>query len=54
MAEQQFYTLITDVGQAKLANATALGTKVSFAKLQVGDGKDYNPTENQENLKHKV
>lgn len=54
MAEQQFYTLITNVGQAKLANATALGTKVNFAKLQVGDGKDYNPNETQENLKHKV
>ncbi|WP_231165477.1 phage tail protein [Clostridium botulinum] len=54
MAEQQFYTLITNVGQAKLANATALGTKVNFAKLQIGDGKDYNPNEAQENLKHKV
>ncbi|MCD3223930.1 phage tail protein [Clostridium botulinum] len=54
MAEHQFYTLITNVGQAKLANATALGTKVNFAKLQVGDGKDYNPNETQENLKHKV
>ncbi|WP_048340865.1 phage tail protein [Clostridium novyi] len=54
MAEQQFYTLITNVGQAKLANATALGTKVSFVKVQVGDGRDYNPNEAQESLKHKV
>ncbi|GAB6150755.1 phage tail-collar fiber domain-containing protein [Clostridium novyi] len=54
MAEQQFYTLITNVGQAKLANATALGTKVNFVKVQVGDGRDYNPNEAQESLKHKV
>lgn len=55
MAEQ-FYTLLTKIGQAKLANATALGTKVNFAKIKVGDsnGTYYNPIENQEDLKHKV
>ncbi|SHF00274.1 Phage tail-collar fibre protein [Modicisalibacter ilicicola DSM 19980] len=34
----QFYTLLTDVGQAKLANAVALGSTISIAQLAVGDG----------------
>ncbi|WP_434290941.1 phage tail protein [Clostridium botulinum] len=55
MAEQ-FYTILTKIGKAKIANSTALGTKVNFFKLQVGDsnGTYYNPTEDQTELKHKV
>ncbi|CBZ04396.1 tail fiber protein [Clostridium botulinum H04402 065] len=55
MAEQ-FYTILTKIGKAKIANSTALGTKVNFCKLQVGDsnGTYYNPTEDQTELKHKV
>lgn len=55
MAEQ-FYTILTKVGKAKIANATALGTKVNFCKFQVGDsnGTYYNPTEEQAELRHKV
>ncbi|GAA0124779.1 hypothetical protein UT300019_06810 [Clostridium sp. CTA-19] len=53
---EQFYTILTKVGKAKIANATALGTKVNFCKFQVGDsnGAYYNPTEEQTELKHKV
>lgn len=55
MAEN-FYTILTKVGQAKIANATALGTKVNFATLKAGDsnGTYYNPTEAQEDLAHTV
>lgn len=51
MAEQ-FYTILTAIGKAKIANATALGNKVNFTTLKVGDGggKYYNPTETQEDL----
>ena len=43
-----FYTLITTTGKVKMANATALGTKVNFKTLKVGDGNGnyYEPTEN--------
>ncbi|WMJ79524.1 phage tail protein [Clostridium sp. MB40-C1] len=55
MAEQ-FYTLLTKIGKAKIANATALGNKVNFTTLKVGDGKGkyYNPTEEQEDLVNEV
>ncbi len=33
-----FYTLLTDVGQAKLANAIALGQTIDITDLAVGDG----------------
>jgi phage-related tail fiber protein len=33
-----FYTILTDIGKAKLANATALGTVVSLTEIAVGDG----------------
>ncbi|NFA98036.1 phage tail protein [Clostridium botulinum] len=55
MAEQ-FYTILTKIGKAKIANATALGNKVNFTTLKVGDGKGkyYNPTEEQEDLVNEV
>lgn len=55
MAEQ-FYTILTKIGKAKIANATALGNKVNFTTLKVGDGKGkyYNPTEEQEGLVNEV
>lgn len=51
-----FYTLITTTGKAKMANAAALGTKVNFKTLKVGDGNGnyYEPTENQTNLLNTV
>lgn len=33
-----FYTILTDVGQAKLANAIALGQTIDITELAVGDG----------------
>ncbi|QTP60931.1 phage tail protein [Billgrantia antri] len=40
----QFYTLLTDVGQAKLANAVALGQTIQITELAVGDGGGSLPT----------
>ena len=56
MAEQKYYTLLTKVGKASIANATALGNKVDLVKLQLGDGAgaEYNPTEEQTYLKNVV
>ncbi|HBH1634596.1 TPA: phage tail protein [Clostridioides difficile] len=56
MAEQKYYTLLTKIGKASIANATALGNKVDLVKLQLGDGAgaEYNPTEEQTSLKNVV
>ncbi len=56
MADQQFYTIVTTAGKAKIANATAFGTKVNFATLKAGDGNGtyYEPTEAQIDLVHTV
>ncbi|CZR99280.1 hypothetical protein CDFC105_72886 [Clostridioides difficile] len=56
MAEQKYYTLLTKIGKASIANATALGNKVDLVKLQLGDGAgaEYNPTEEQTTLKKVV
>ncbi|MEX0084054.1 phage tail protein [Clostridium butyricum] len=50
------YTLVTNIGKAKIANAAVLGKKVDFSKLKVGDGNGnyYEPSESQTNLVHKV
>ncbi|NOW92316.1 hypothetical protein BCD91_004339 [Clostridium beijerinckii] len=55
MAEN-FYTILTTTGKAKIANSAALGTKVNFKTLKVGDGNGayYEPTENQTALINKV
>lgn len=56
MAEQKYYTILTKAGKASIANATALGNKVDFVKLRLGDGAgaEYNPTEEQTALKKVV
>ena len=55
MAEQ-FYTILTNIGKAKIANATALQTKLNITKLAVGDGNGayYSPTESQTTLVNEV
>lgn len=55
MAEQ-FYTILTKIGKAKIANSNALGNKLNLVKFQVGDsgGIYYNPVEDQVGLKNKV
>lgn len=53
---QQFYTLLTSVGKAKIAAANTAGTKVNLSTLKVGDGNGnyYEPTEAQVDLVHTV
>ncbi|WP_460299870.1 phage tail protein [Clostridium botulinum] len=53
---EQFYTLLTDIGKAKIANATALQKKLELSKIVLGDSKGtyYEPTEQQTQLKNKV
>ena len=55
MAEN-FYTILTTVGKAKIANASALGTKINLTTFVVGDsnGVYYNPTEDQTALRKEV
>ena len=55
MAEQ-FYTILTNVGKAKIANAVALGEKVELTEMALGDGGGsyYNPTEDQTELRNEV
>lgn len=55
MAEN-FYTILTAVGKAKIANAYTLGTTVNLTHLAVGDGNGsyYNPTESQTALRNEL
>lgn len=55
MAEN-FYTILTSIGKAKLANSAVLGSKVNFKTLKVGDGKGnyYEPSESQTSLVNEV
>lgn len=55
MAEN-FYTILTKIGKAKMANAYALGNKLNLVHFAVGDGNGayYNPTEEQTQLKREV
>ncbi|HGG0416527.1 TPA: phage tail protein [Clostridium sporogenes] len=53
---EQFYTLLTDIGKVKIANATALQKKLELSKIVLGDsnGSYYEPTEKQTKLRNKV
>ncbi|OQP31915.1 phage tail protein, partial [Pantoea latae] len=42
----KYYALLTNQGAAKLANATALGTKLQITEMAVGDGGGTLPTPN--------
>ncbi|MGV4119165.1 phage tail protein [Citrobacter freundii] len=44
----KYYALLTNVGAAKLANATALGEQVEITQMAVGDGNGALPTPNPE------
>lgn len=52
----EYLTLLTTIGAATLANAIALGEKVSLTKVAVGDanGEPYQPTEDSTQLKNKT
>ncbi|WP_315080128.1 phage tail protein [uncultured Clostridium sp.] len=49
---EKFYTILTKIGKSKIANFGINGEKVKFIKLKIGDGngKYYNPTEEQKDL----
>lgn len=47
----EYYTLITDIGKKKLAEAVAKKTTLELAAFAVGDG-DYEPTGKETQLKH--
>lgn len=44
----KFYTLLTEIGAAKLANATILGTNLKITQMAVGDGGGTLPTPNSQ------
>ncbi|HDN2506053.1 TPA: phage tail protein [Clostridioides difficile] len=54
--DKSYYTILTNIGKAKIANSSIVGEKVDFAKIQLGDGGgvEYNPTEDQTALKRVV
>lgn len=56
MADEQFYTILTNVGKTKVANAALLNNNVTLKTLKVGDGNGayYNPTEDQKELRNVV
>ena len=41
----KFYTLLTDIGAAKLASAAALGVPLKITQMAVGDGGGVLPTQ---------
>jgi phage-related tail fiber protein len=53
---EKFYTILTNIGKAKIANSGVMGSKVNFVKFKIGDsgGNYYEPTEDQKDLVHTV
>lgn len=56
MADVEFYTILTNIGMAQIANANVFGNKINITKFKAGDGGGnyYNPTEDQTDLKRIV
>lgn len=52
----EFYTILTNIGKAKLANAQIMGQTVDLVEMALGDGNGsyYEPTESQEELVNEV
>ncbi|MBN1045459.1 phage tail protein [Clostridium botulinum] len=52
----KYYTVVTDIGQAKIANSIYSGKKLELALLKLGDGNGgfYNPESSQTNVKKEV
>lgn len=52
----EYYTIFTKVGQAKIANAIALGKPMQIKYMAIGDGggEVYEPDVNQTELRHEV
>lgn len=53
---EKFYSLVTKVGQAQIANALALDKKIEFGDFALGDGggSTYDPDETQQALKNEI
>ena len=53
---EKFYSLVTKVGKAVMANALAFNKKIEFGDFVVGDGggSTYEPDESQQSLKSEV
>ncbi|WOC77640.1 phage tail protein [Stutzerimonas frequens] len=45
---QTYFAILTAVGEAKLANAAALGTQLQISRMAVGDGNGVLPTPNRD------
>ena len=56
MASTKYYTILTQIGQAKIANALAYGRQLQLTKFALGDGAgaSYDPDESQTSLKREV
>ena len=54
--QDEYYTIFTRIGQAKIANAIALGRTMQIKYMAIGDGAGqiYEPDENQTELRHEV
>ncbi|MGY5706807.1 phage tail protein [Vibrio antiquarius] len=52
----KYYTILTEVGKTKVANAAALGRQIKLTQLAVGDGNgsEYDPVESQTSLKQET
>lgn len=52
----KYYTILTEVGKTKVANAAALGRQIKLTQLAVGDGNgsEYDPIESQTSLKQET
>ncbi|SUW65423.1 Uncharacterised protein [Buttiauxella agrestis] len=48
----KFFAILTNQGAARLANATALGTKLNLTQLAVGDGGGTLPTSASSTSRH--
>lgn len=53
---EKFYTILTEIGKAKMASAAAQGAKIQFKDLALGDGNGsyYDPDESQTSLRKEV
>ncbi|WP_459480251.1 phage tail-collar fiber domain-containing protein [Clostridium saccharoperbutylacetonicum] len=53
---ESFYTILTKIGKAKIANSAGFGTKLNITNYKIGDGggQYYEPTEQQTDLIHAV
>lgn len=45
--DSQYFAILTAIGEAKLANAIALGTTLTFAQMAVGDANETKPIPNR-------